>query len=121
MRHFRACLYFALPVLLAGTGCTHWQLRANTIRQSTTLSDIYTQQVLDNLAMFVVNPDALPFFAVPNQGTSEVQDTGGVAGLGYLTPHFIGEPLGLTANRQMTENWVLDPVRDPAKLALMRC
>ena len=51
-----------------------------------TLSDIYTQQVLNNLAMFIRNPDALPFFAFPNQGTTQIQDTGNIGNLGYVTP-----------------------------------
>jgi len=86
-----------------------------------TLSDIYTQQVLNNLAMFIQNPYALPFFAFPNQGTTQIQDSGTIGGPGYSGGHFITSPFDLNATRQATENWVLVPVSDPAKLALMRC
>ncbi|MFM2001710.1 MAG: hypothetical protein RI963_1136 [Planctomycetota bacterium] len=50
------------------SGCTHRQLRWNTTHQAQTLTDIYEQQVLDNLAMFVRNPNSTPFFAFPNAG-----------------------------------------------------
>lgn len=102
-------------------GCTSTQLRRSTVAHSTTLADIYTQQVVNNLAMFVQNPSALPFFAFPNQGTTSIQDTGNVGNLGYVTEHFQSSPFTLAASRQATENWVLVPVSDPAKLGLMRC
>ena len=64
------------PVVLAAVGlltymaagCTHTQLRWNTVQQSRTLTDIYEQQVLNNLAMFVYDPNSLPFFSFPNAG-----------------------------------------------------
>jgi hypothetical protein len=102
-------------------GCTSVQLRNSAITHSMTLEEIYTQQVLNNLALFIENPDALPFFAFPNQGTTAVQDTGTAGGPGYTATHFVTSPLGVSASRQKTENWVLNPVNDPAKLALMRC
>ena len=33
----------------------------------------------------------------------------------------MSDPFSLNASRQVSENWVLEPIRDPAKLALMRC
>ena len=108
-------------VCLSSLGCTHAQLRRSTVAQSMTLSDIYSQQVLNNLAMFVQNPDALPFFAFPNQGTTSIQDTSSIAGPGYTSANFGTSAFDLNASRQATENWVLVPVSDPAKLALMRC
>jgi hypothetical protein len=54
---------FAFFLLLGNlcVGCTSVQLRHSTVAHSTTLKDIYTQQVMNNLAMFLQNPDALPF------------------------------------------------------------
>jgi hypothetical protein len=109
----------SIPILLFG--CTSAQLRQSTVAHSTTLADIYTQQVVNNLAMFVHNPDALPFFAFPNQGTTSIQDTGNVGNPGYVSQNFVTSPFTLNASRQATENWVLSPISDPAKLALMRC
>jgi hypothetical protein len=40
----------ALMLSMLACGCTHTQLRKNTIRQAGTLTDTYTQQVMDNLA-----------------------------------------------------------------------
>jgi hypothetical protein len=102
-------------------GCTSAQLRQSTVAHSTTLADIYTQEVVNNLAMFVHNPDALPFFAFPTQGTTAIQDTGNVGNPGYTSQNFVTSPFTLNASRQATENWVLTPISDPAKLALMRC
>ncbi len=110
-----------IMLVLTAPGCTYVQLRKSTVNQSTTLSDIYTQQVLNNLAMFVQNPDALPFFAFPNQGTTQIQDQGTIGGPGYSSGRFASSAFGLNASRQATENWVLVPVSDPAKLSLMRC
>ena len=86
-----------------------------------TLGDIYTKQVLNNLAMFIQNPDALPFFGFPNQGTTQIQDTGTIGGPGYSGGHFMTSPFDLNASQATTENWVLVPVTDPAKLATVRC
>jgi hypothetical protein len=121
----RARLQCYLPILICGsllcTGCTSVQLRKSTVVHSMTLSDIYTQQVLNNLAKFIQDPNSLPFFSFPNQGTTAIQDTGNVGGPGYTATNFVTSPFGISANRQATENWVLVPVSDPAKLALMRC
>ena len=61
----RLALGLAVAAALAGTGCTHVQLRKNTVNQADTLSEIYQQQVLDNLAMFVYDYYSLPHFAIP--------------------------------------------------------
>jgi hypothetical protein len=106
---------------IASVGCTSVQLRKSTIAHSMTLEEIYTQQVLNNLAMFVKNPDALPSFAYPNQGTTAIQDMGSFGNPGYISKHFVSSPFSSNVSRQATENWVLTPVSDPAKLALMRC
>ena len=77
--HCAVATSVASLVLLA-IGCTHTQLRWNTVRQSRTLTDIYEQQVLNNLAMFVYDPNSLPFFSFPNAGASNVNDVGGFTG-----------------------------------------
>ena len=56
-----------LSALLAATGCqTHLSLRDNTLRTGATLADLNYRQVLDNLAMFVANPSAMPSVSVIN-------------------------------------------------------
>ncbi len=112
-----------LTLAMFASGCTtHRQLRRNTVNQSETVSDIYTQQVLDNLAIFVYDSNSLPFFAFPNQGTNQVTDKGevGVA-LAWLAAAFEGVGLEFGAEREMQEAWTTSPISDPHKLALMRC
>lgn len=112
-----------LAACLLASGCTtHRRLRQNTIDQSETVSDIYTQQVLDNLAMFVYDSNSLPFFAFPDKGSNTVTDTGEAS----VTPNWVAaafEKIGLSAkaSRSMAQNWTTTPIRDPHKLALMRC
>jgi hypothetical protein len=100
----------ALPLIcttiLCCCGCTHGQLRYNTIQQANTLTEIYERQVLNNLAMFVENPYALPHFAVANLGTSNVTDTGQLSATSF---EHLRQTLGFQAGRQMAESWQLDP------------
>jgi hypothetical protein len=111
-----------LALLATLTGCTHMQLKRNTIRVAGTLEDVYQQQVLDNLAKFVYDPNSLPHFALPNAGSSQVTDTGtGDVTLSWLPSGFEKAILDLKGERAIQESWTLDPVRDPRKLTLMRC
>src|SRR5687767_13832088 len=60
----------ALPL-----GCTtSRQLLRSTSRQVRTVADIHQQQIMDNLAMFVYDPNSFPFFAVPDGGSADVTD-----------------------------------------------
>jgi hypothetical protein len=104
------------------SGCTHRQLRWNTTHQAQTLTDIYEQQVLDNLAMFVRNPNSTPFFAFPNAGAADVTDSGGIEpGTTWDITSFAEQTLGLNFGREMNEGWTLQPVYDVRRLELMRC
>ncbi len=116
------CIVVLLPLIACG--CAHQQLRWNTVRQSRTLTDIYEQQVLDNLAMFVSEPNSLPFFSFPNAGGSNVMDTGAITGVLNWAHGISGLNSGsltLNGSRNMTESWTLTPIIDPVKLQLMRC
>ncbi len=118
----RCITVLCLAPLLAG--CTALQLQRSTVRQAESLSDIYQQQVLDNLAKFVQNPEALPDFAVPSAGTSQVTDdfAQGGSSLGFMRSGFDLATLGLPqGQRSVNLSWSLDPIRDPHKLTLMRC
>ena len=117
-RTFALCLLSVVGLSL--TGCTHTQLRNNTVKQSETVSDIYQQQVLDNLAMFAYDAQSLPFFAFPDQGTNQVTDNASASfGQQWLKDPFW--MLGLGADRTLQQTWTMEPVRDPHKLQLMRC
>jgi len=104
------------------SGCAHKQLRWNTTHQATSLTEIYEQQVLDNLAMFVHDPNSLPSFAYPNTGRSDVTDKGSIGSdttwnrMGFAT-----DVLKLSGGRDMYQTWSLTPIYDPRRLELMRC
>ena len=109
-----------MPCMALLCGCTHLQLQANTTRQAKTVSSIYEEQVLDNLAMFVSDPYATPFFAVPGQGTNAVNDSAGIsAGTGFAARFW--KNLSLSGSRGYQQNWVLNPVVAPNRLLLMQC
>jgi hypothetical protein len=137
MARFRFILCLCMLVVLAG--CTHVQLRNDAVNEATTVGDLQTQQVLNNLAMFVYNYNSMPYFAYPNQGAAIVTDQvsgGGTAGWSRpittgatapFTPKHFGDllltTLGLSANAQRLsqESFTLTPINDPRKLELMRC
>jgi hypothetical protein len=109
-------------ICAAANGCTHTQLRWNTVNQSRTLTDLFEQQVLDNLAMFVADPNSTPFFSYPNIGGSNVQDAANGSSLTAWDPFgFTSQALSLGASRNWTESWTLTPVYDVRRLELMRC
>ncbi len=111
-----------LAAVLAGTGCTHRQLRNNTIGQASTLADIHQQQVLDNLAMFVSNSDSLPQFAYPDGGNNQLTDTGSLTStVAWKQAGFYSANVNPTVSRSANETWTLHPVNDPHKLVLMQC
>ena len=120
------CLMGAAGVLAVSmlAGCTHVQLRKNTVRQSETHSEIYEQQVMDNLAKFVYDQGALPHFAIANAGASGVEDSGNINGqLNWdrFSHGFASAFLGGSVSRRANESWTLVPVSDPRRLQLMRC
>ncbi len=120
MRSPYKLLVCAFAFTVFGTGCTHTQLRYNHTRQARTLTGIYEKQVLDNLAMFRQNPNALPFFAVPKAGQAQVTDSGA------LSASPLNGPVHTTLSLQQLSrsnggSWQIEPVSDPTKLKLMRC
>jgi hypothetical protein len=121
MRYHFHLLSSVLLILsfLAQAGCTHRQLRYDNVMQARTLTTIYEQQVLDNLAMFSQSPDSLPFFAVPGAGSASVTDSGGIAASPLNGPiRTIIGPLQL--GRGNTQTWALIPITDPDKLERMQ-
>ncbi len=118
-------------VLAAASGCAEMsgKLRHNSVNQASSVHDMQQQQVLDNLAMFVCDPDAMPFFSYPNQSGEQVTDAANLAGnAGWGRPNiatipFLLTALGLsgTASRSQQAAYTVTPVNDPRKLELMRC
>ena len=112
----------AVSIVGVLTGCTHTRLRHNTVNQAQTLSEVYQHQVLNNLARFVYDSNALPDFAVPNAGASDVQDSANIGfAVNWIRSGFDSTALNGGATRGMAESWTLTPVTDPRKLELMCC
>ncbi|MEP3479089.1 MAG: hypothetical protein ABJZ55_07575 [Fuerstiella sp.] len=108
----------ALVGLIVLTGCQHAHLRHNTVHQAQTLSDVYEQQVLDNLARTVHDAHAIPSFAYPKEGTTSITDKGGFSASPLKN---FSNVLGIDGSRSGLEQWGLTPVSDPDKLQLMQC
>lgn len=130
-KHFATRIVLVVLGLVFSSGCTACQLRRNTVNQARTITDIHQQQVLNNLAMFVYNPNSMPCFAYPTQGTSQIINitSGGYtqgfayAGMGPRAGQFLLNSLGITLNgsHEANEAFTMVPINDPRKLELMRC
>ncbi|MGE3806967.1 MAG: hypothetical protein AB7K24_20075 [Gemmataceae bacterium] len=125
---------FLLLTILPGlAGCrTHQCLCQNTVKTTTTLTELNYKQVLNNIAMFVHNPASMPSVAVINSGTVTVDDTKGLSGNATYAPTMTfsqqvgGFPIlslfaGPSAERSLTENWSMVPVNDIDNLRRIRC
>jgi hypothetical protein len=119
---------------LAVAGCqTHLSLRDNTARTGATLTDLNYRQVLNNVAMFVANPSAMPSVAVINAGTVTVSDLKAISANATYAPTITFEQqagsglpilsllLNPSGSRNVTENWSLAPVTDVDNLRRIRC
>ncbi len=109
-------------------GLRHIQLRNNAVNQAWTAGDVVQQQVLNNLAMFVANSNALPYFSYPNQSATNVTDEAGASvSPSRATSFDTANPLvflisgNINGSRSAAESFTLTPVTDPRKLELMRC
>jgi hypothetical protein len=123
-----------LVVLLASPGCrTHLNLRENTVRTVSTLTELNYQQVLDNVALMTANAASMPSIVVVNSGTVTVADqatfaanTNDAPTLNRVMQAGSGLPvlsvlLNPSASRTLTENWSVTPVTDIDNLRRIRC
>lgn len=117
MRH----MFLFLLALSGIAGCNSTQLRFTTLRLTSTLPDLQEKQVLDNFARLALNPGSLPFFAVVDAGTANIDDSGnGSLSFGGSPRAFTTGTYGLGASRTVTGNWSLKPLNNPDRLAAMR-
>lgn len=116
----------SIPLLLLAsvclTGCTAAALRRESTGVSISVGDLYQQEVLDNLAKFVANPNAFPSFAYATQGLASITDDGSLTIAGSLVRGGMNS-LGITGvgSRNIQDSYTLTPVNDPRKLELMKC
>jgi len=124
-------LVLAAPLL---AGCqTHLILRDDAVKLSNTLSDLNYQQTLNNVAMFVHNPSALPSLVAITAGTASVNDQKGYSGNANYAPTLTFAQQGGGAlpiltllfnpsvQRSVTENWSMVPIVDTDHLRRIRC
>jgi len=103
-------------------GCAHHQLRFVTTKQAHTVEDVHTQQVLDNLAKFAANPNAMPHFSWPNAGSSNVNSTlTGGTGFNFSPQRLTSWMFNFGGTRAAGQSYTMTPINDPRKLELMRC
>jgi len=128
----RAGLWVVLIASLNGCA-THMALRNDTVRTTSTLTDLQYQQVLNNVARFHDDPDTVPSFAVATAGTVSIADTKGAGVSPTFAPTLPFALQGggalpiltllfpLSAQRAVTENWSLVPITDADNLRRLRC
>lgn len=115
---------WALVLVTIGvTGCqTHNFARRNTVKHTSTLTDLVYGQILDNVAMFESNPHSLPHFAVIGNGTTQAVDVGGGdVALTWNPFRLVSERLGTNVRRQLTQQWGTSPVMSAGRLRRIRC
>lgn len=112
---------FVVLCVIGSSGCTAERLRIISTRQAATVSDIYEQQVLDNLAKFVVDPHATPSFAVATTAVSGAKrsENYGLAN-GAFTERF-WSLVSVSGAGSSENSFSLQVVTDPTRLRLMQC
>jgi hypothetical protein len=119
MRWILLCL-----AVWSGSGCTHHFLQENTLRSSTTLSSLQTQQVLDNLAMLDCNAAANPNHVNLSSGLVQATDQGSATFLGNLFSvgpgSFTSFVPSLSAQRGLVQQWSISPIADGEQLETLR-
>jgi len=104
----------------SSAGCTSVQLRHSTVEQIATITDLQHKIVLHNLAAVSCNPDAIPFQANLENGTTQVADS---AFAQYLKQWSAGiglSALTFGASRDVVDQWGLTPVTDEITLRMLR-
>jgi hypothetical protein len=95
-------------------------LNRHTLGQAESATDLRYRENLANLALIANNPSALPAYTSIYSGTASVQDQGQFGSTTTWPRGFNSEALNPQLNRQILQNWALDPIIHPEKLEAMR-
>ena len=96
-------------------------LERHTVAQTDSAMDVRYREVVENLALIASNRSALPSYASIYSGSAAVQDTGQLVSTTTVPYYTVGsEVLNPSITRQITQNWVLDPLLDPEKMEAIR-
>jgi hypothetical protein len=124
---FLACVLASLIL----SGCQTAQLQKSTLVQARSVTDIYYEQLLTNIAMLNTHPKSLPYFSLPQTGANTTQlsltlsytptaDLITAAGV-YLGRYLFDKQGGaITGADTNVEQWTTGPTTNPNKLLLMR-
>jgi hypothetical protein len=116
------------------TGCQTAQLRESTVCQSRSVTDVYYDQILDNIAMLADHGDKLPYFSLPNSGQTATQYS---ISMNYTTnldllaanstlARYVGKFIfdkhtaAVTGGDTNIEQWNTKPTCDPDQILLMK-
>jgi hypothetical protein len=94
-------------------------LARRTIQHGSTLSDMQFQQVLDNLAMYSCNPDAMAWHVKITGGVVQLADQGAGGIASNLGGPGILAPSG-SLQRNVLGQWNIDPVIETEELELLQ-
>jgi hypothetical protein len=129
----RIALYYMAILPLFGGCAIQRSLCNHTVNTTATLTDLNHRMVLENIAMFVANPSAMPSIAIVNAGTVTVADQKTINVTATVAPtetfsQQAGSGLPILSmlfnpnfSRSVTENWSLAPVTDIDNLRRIRC
>ena len=117
MRRFAALFALNLFVMTLGAGCvfTDWSLRRNVVTQASTLTELQYQQVLGNLAMMSLDPDAMPTHINIRDGSAQIQDNGVISSASPATIY-----PSLSGSRTLVAQWTMIPLTDDVELRILR-
>jgi hypothetical protein len=111
--------------LCVATGCTTLSLERHTVAQVDSVAELRSHIILDNLALVAEDPTRLPSFVGLGSGTVFVADQGQMVVTTTWPFSNVGKGTGSvvsngSVNRQISQNWALDPVMIPEKLEALR-
>jgi hypothetical protein len=97
-------------------------LERHSVAQVDTTTDLRYREVLTNLAAIADDPATLPNYTSIFSGTIFVQDMGQIASTTTWpwAPLVGSQGTNPSVNRQISQNWTLDPIMVPEKLEAIR-
>src|SRR5579872_2238154 len=107
-----------LATLLGFCGCTSNQLSISSEAQNSSLADLQYRMVLDNLAMFKVASNSLPWHMTISSGSVTINDAataaGGFSSMRAMSPAkpLLSPSVGGNASRAVQDQWNVTPVVD---------
>jgi hypothetical protein len=113
-----------LAVATAGwllTGCVAAQMNANALDVASTIGDLQTRQVLQNLSRFIDDPDAIPAQAILLAGFVQARNSASASATFPLDMvNKFAREFTPSATIEWTDNWYLVPVTDGDDIRRLR-